>query len=94
MSVIPTVSLGQPVVYVSGKGHEKLALVVGTPDSVVPGSSLPELNEGQLYIAVWEFGYAHFVPKEPTPHFSQVEGNSELTNDEGVSVNYWKLPTE
>ena len=94
MSTIPTTSLGDNVVYVSGKGHAKHAIVVGTPETVIPGTELPELSEGQLYIVVWEFGVGHFVPKGQVPHFSQIDGNSEFTNDDGVPVNYWKLATE
>ncbi len=50
----PTVVLGQPVVYTSGKGKPKMALVIGTPGSIKPGSSLGyTLDAGEVTVQVF-----------------------------------------
>lgn len=50
----PTVGLMQPVVYISGKGKAKAALVIGTKDTVQPGTSLGyTLDAGEVTIQVF-----------------------------------------
>ena len=90
-TAIPTVTLGQSVVYIGSKGLPKQAFVVGTPESDEEGHSLPALSEGQLYLVVWEFGKAHYVPKGPIPFAGQVEDSTEFKNDEGKTINVWQL---
>lgn len=53
MATKKTIKLGQTVTYVSTKGYEKAALVVGTPESVQQGhSGVPQLAEGNLHLLV------------------------------------------
>ncbi len=80
------ITLGQPVTYIGSKGLPKLALVVGTPETVEPGHSLPTLEEGQLHLVVWEFSEGHFVPKMNVRSFETVE-----KPEEGDPIRYWKL---
>ena len=87
----PNVALMSPIVYVGSKGLPKAALVVGTPETVQPGHSLPELNEGQLHIIVWEFSAGHFVPKLNVPYVATVAENDEFKNADGVTVGVWQL---
>lgn len=94
MTSIPTVNLGDTVVYVGGKGNSKTAIVVNTVDSINSGTSLPELNDGQLHLVAWEWSAGHFVPKIAVPHLSQIAEDTEFQNDNGEPINYWKLPTE
>lgn len=90
-TAVPTVQLGQSVIYVGSKGLPKQAFVVGTPESVEEGHSLPTLSEGQLYLTVWEFSAGHYVPKGPVAFEGQVEGNVEFQNSDGTSINVWRL---
>lgn len=90
-TVVPEVKLGQSVVYIGSKGLPKQAFVVGTPESVKDGHSLPALSEGQLYLTVWEFSAGHYVPKGPIPFIGQVEDSTEFKNDEGTTINVWQL---
>ena len=70
----------------------KKAFVVGTPETVEEGHSLPTLNEGQLYLTVWEFSAGHYVPKGPVVFEGLVADSTEFKNDEGKTINVWRLP--
>jgi hypothetical protein len=85
----PKVTIGQTVVYNSGKGQPKLALVTGTPDTIAEGTSLAPLEEGQLYLTVWEFGRGHFVGKSQVPF--EGTATEDNKNSEGVPVRVWRL---
>jgi len=88
---LPKVTLGQPVQYVGTKGLAKAAFVVGTPDTVEEGHSLPTLSEGQLHIVVWEFSKGHFTPRLNVPFEGQVADNAEFQNGDGTPVGFWRL---
>lgn len=87
---VPTVKLGQSVEYVGTKGKSKLALVVGTPENVEEGTSLPTLSEGQLHLAVFTWAVGTFVPRLNVPFEGAVEGNAEF-QEEGQTVGVWRL---
>lgn len=89
-STIPAVKVGTPVIYVGTKGKQKLALVVGTPETIEEGTSLPTLNEGQVHLAVWGFN-GGFRPRLNVPFESVIADDPEFTNDEGQPVGFWKL---
>lgn len=91
-TTIPKVTLGQSVIYVGIKGHQKAALVTNTPESVDEGTSLSELSPGQLHLAVWNHSDSHFTPRRNVPHESLVVGNTEFQNDDGMAVGFWRLP--
>lgn len=59
----PTVECGSNVTYVDHKGHEKHAIVTGTPASVVEGTSLPTLKDGELHIHVVSPSGRHYNRK-------------------------------
>ena len=86
-SVAPKVALGQSVQYISSKGKVKLALVVGTPETVEEGTSLPALLPGQLHLAVFTWSAGTFLPRLQVPF----DGLGATTNEEGAPVGFWKL---
>lgn len=45
-------TLGQAVTYVSSAGFQKVAIVIGTQDSVVPGGSIPAPDEHERHLLV------------------------------------------
>ena len=47
-----TVQLGQNVTYISAKGQKKAALVIGTPDTIEEGTSVPQPEEFELNLLV------------------------------------------
>ena len=49
---VPAVACGTTVFYNDTKGHKKMAFVTGTPETVVEGTRLPTLNEGELHLTV------------------------------------------
>lgn len=50
---IVTGKLGEMVTYVGSAGYPKAAMVVGTPESVVPGTNIPELADGERHLMVF-----------------------------------------
>lgn len=86
-AVAPQVTLGQPVVYISTKGKQKAAFVVGTPETVEEGTSLPVLLPGQLHLAVFTWGAGTYLPRLQVPF----EGLGAQTDEEGNPKGYWKL---
>lgn len=48
-----SVALGQMVTYVSSQGLQKAAMVIGTPESVQEGHSLPVPEDGQAHLLVF-----------------------------------------
>lgn len=85
-AVAPQVPLGASVQYVSTKGKVKLAIVVGTPDTVEEGTSLPVLLPGQLHLAVFTWRAGTFLPRLQVPF----EGLGAPQED-GTEVGFWKL---
>lgn len=85
-AVAPEVKLGQAVQYISTKGKVKLALVVGTPETVEEGTSLPVLLPGQLHLAVFTWSAGTFLPRLQVPF----EGLGAPSED-GTEVGFWKL---
>lgn len=86
----PTVQLGQSVEYVGTKGKTKLALVVGTPETVEEGTHLPTLGEGQLHLAVFTWAVGTFTPRLSVPFEGTVADNAEF-QEEGQTVGVWRL---
>jgi len=87
---VPTVTLGQPVVYIGTKGHPKAAFVVATPESMDPDTSLPDLGEGQLHLAVWTWGAGTYIPRLSVPFEALVADNGDFQED-GKTVGAWRL---
>lgn len=53
MAIKKAVKLGQTVTYVSTKGLQKLALVIGTPESIAQGHfNVPQLDTDRLHLLV------------------------------------------
>lgn len=72
------------VTYLSSKGDRKSALVIGTPDSITPGTSVPVPAENERHLLVFSptgAAYAkHSVPMA-TPDYD--------TNEDARSTNIW-----
>lgn len=86
-----TAELGETVTYVSTKGFEKAAIVVGTPDSILPGHSYPELEGGERHLLILTLG--GITPRMSVP--SQEEALAALAEsaeegEEVTAVGYWK----
>lgn len=61
-------NLGDPVTYISSKGKSKLAFVIGTPDSIDDGGSIPALDDGYRHLLIispsGRFQTRHSVPNK------------------------------
>lgn len=79
------IKLGQNVKYIGTKGTAKAAVVLATPETMTAGTSLPELAEGELHIAVWEFSDMHFVPRLNVKSFDAADAPKNEA-DEPVQV--------
>lgn len=89
MATTSKVKVGQNVIYVSTKGYEKAAIVVNTPETVVAGKAIPELNGGQLHLLVFSLTNG-ISPRLSVPSLADIEGNSDFTDSEGKPIGYWK----
>lgn len=74
--------LGQMVTYVSTKGYEKAAMVVGTPESILPGHDYPVPAEGQRHLLV--FALSGISPRLNVPESGTVDAESGVPTVAGV----------
>lgn len=81
-----TLSLAQTARYVDTKGHEKVALVVGTPESVAEGTDLQTLNPGHYIVTVFSPSGRTYT-KHSVPDATHAEFNgADYTNEDGLLV--------
>lgn len=76
--------LGDMVTYVSTKGYEKAAMVVGTPESILPGHKYPTLAEGERHLTIFTLDGISTrlnVPDNITPEDAT----------EGKTVGFWRV---
>lgn len=85
---VPVYKLGDHVTYISGKGKQKLALVLGTPETIEEGSSLGfTLKEGQATLLV-------FSPSGRQEYKKHVDfAGIAAANTDQAPVRVWQ-PTE
>lgn len=84
-----TGELGQNVTYVSTKGYEKAALVVGTPESILDGHNYPTLAEGERHLLVFTLGGVSPRLNVRTQDQALATINEE-TGEEVAPKGYWK----
>lgn len=85
MATATKIKLGQAVTYIDSKGHEKAAIVIGTPESVVEGTSLSPLEDGQLNLFV-------IAPhRGPYNRLNVPSAESASDLDGEAASNSWKL---
>lgn len=82
-----SVSLGQSVTYVSSTGLQKAAIVIGTPESVEPGHSIPVPESGQVHLLV--FSFRGVSPRLSVPSKALAETIEDFTVD-GNLVGYFQ----
>lgn len=84
---VPHVTIGTFVTYISGKGKQKPALVLGTPDTIEEGTNLGfTLHPGQLTLKV-------FSPSGGVEDKKHVDFAGLKATDGEAPVRVWQ-PTE
>lgn len=84
---IPHVKIGTFVTYISGKGKQKAALVLGTPETIEEGTNLGfTLHPGQLTLKV-------FSPSGGVEDKKHVDFAGLKADGESAPVRVWQ-PTE
>lgn len=81
--------LGKTVEYISTKGDRKVALVLGTSESITPGTSLPVPQEGHLHLLVFSpTGTAY--PKHSVPSAEVASQIPDFAVDGDNLRNVWR----
>lgn len=70
------------VVYLSSMGDRKSALVIGTPDSITPGTSVPVPAENERHLLVFS-PTGNSYPKHSVPMAT------DLDDPDGRTTNVW-----
>jgi hypothetical protein len=88
---IRTVKVGDAVEYVSTRGLIKLALVANTPATVVEGTELPSLTEGQVHLMVANV-LKGWSTRLNVPSADSVADNEDFQDGDGNTVGVWRFP--
>jgi len=90
MTALPIV--GDMVVYISAKGYERPALVIGTPETVQEGHSLPPLEDGALNLLTFT-GRGRTSVKFNVPN-KELAMKPQFQVDGGPAQAIWKPRSE
>ena len=81
--------LGDKVIYVSSKGYQKLAFVIGTPAEVEPGHDLPTLVDGMVNLVVIS-AQGKITPRYAVPSKELATTVPDFATGDGESKGIWK----
>lgn len=89
-STVKSGELGQNVTYVSTKGYEKAAIVVGTPESILDGHNYPTLEEGERHLLVFTLNGAS--PRLNVKSQDAALAAEPTTDEDGTveAVGFWR----
>lgn len=85
-----SVKLGQAVEYVSTTGKTKMALVTGTPETIVEGTRVPTLTEGQVHLAVYSIATG-WSSRLNVPSAESVSDNDGFRDSDGNAIGVYRV---